>query len=88
MAVIEDDANRAVALDHNLAYADIQLDLGAMLARGARHRLADRAHAADGVAPDAFLALHPAERMVQHHVSRARGTGARVVADDGVEAEQ
>ena len=88
LAIIEDDANRAAALDHHLAYAGVQLDLGAMLARGARHRLADRAHAADGVAPDAFPAVHLAERMVQHHVSRARGIGARVVADDGVEAEQ
>ena len=52
------------------------------------HRLGDRAHAADGVAPDALLAVHLAEGVVQHHVGRARRVGAGVVADDGVEAEQ
>ena len=64
------------------------LDLGAMPARGARHRLRDRAHAADGVAPDALLAVHLAERMMQHHIGRTRGIGAGIIADDGVEAEQ
>ena len=59
-----------------------------MPARGARHRLRDRAHAADGVAPDAFLAVHLAKRVVQHHIGRARGIGAGIIADDGVEAEQ
>ena len=58
------------------------------LARRARHRLGDRAHAADGVAPDALLAVHLAEGMVQHHIGGAGGVGTGVVADDGVEAEQ
>ena len=57
-------------------------------ARRARHRLRDRAHAADGVAPHALLAVHLAERVVQHHIGRAGGVGAGVIADDGVEAEQ
>ena len=51
-----------------------------------RHRLRDRAHAADGVAPGALLAVHLAEAVVQQHVGRARRVGARVVADDAVEA--
>ena len=87
-AVVEDDADRAVALDDHLAHAGIGLDLDAMAARRLRHRLRDRAHAADGVAPDALLAVHLAERMVQHHIGRARRIGAGVIADDGVEAEQ
>ncbi len=59
-----------------------------MAARRARHRLRDRAHAADGVAPHALLAVHLAEGMVQHHIGGAGRVGAGVVADDGVEAEQ
>ena len=59
-----------------------------MPARRARHRLRDRAHAADGVAPHALLAVHLAECVVQHHIGRAGRVGAGVVADDGVEAEQ
>ena len=88
VAVVEDDADRAVALDDHLAHAGIGFDLGAVRARGARHRLRDRAHAADGVAPDALLAVHLAEGVVQHHIGRARGVGAGIIADDGVEAEQ
>ena len=88
LAVVEDDADRAVAFDDHLAHAGIEFDLGAMAARRARHRLRDRAHAADGVAPDALLAVHLAERMMQHHIGRACGIGAGVIADDGVEAEQ
>ena len=88
LAIVEDDADSAAVLDDHLAHAGIEFDLGAMPARGARHRLRDRAHAADGVAPDALLAVHLAKRMVQHHVGRARGIGAGVIADDGVEAEQ
>ena len=88
LAIVEDDADGAVALDDHLAHAGIGFDLGAVALRGARHRQRDRAHAADGVAPDALLAVHLAEGMVQHHIGRARGVGARIIADDGVEAEQ
>ena len=87
-AIVEDDAGGAAALDDHLAHAGFGFDLGAVPARRARHRLRDRAHAADGVAPHALLAVHLAERVVQHHVGRAGGVGAGVIADDGVEAEQ
>jgi len=40
------------------------------------------------MAPDALLAVHLAEGVVQHHIGRAGRVGARIVADDGVEAEQ
>ncbi len=59
-----------------------------MAARRARHRLGDRAHAANGVAPDPLLAVHLAERMMQHHIGRARRVGAGVIADDGVKTVQ
>ena len=88
VAVVEHHADRAVALDDHLAHAGIGVDLDAGAARGARHRLRDRAHAADGVAPDALLAVHLAEGVVQHHIGRAGGVGAGIIADDGVEAEQ
>ena len=88
VAIVEDDANRAAAFDDHFAHTGVGLDLGAMAARGARHRLRDRAHAADGMTPDALLAVHLAERMVQHHIGGACGIRAGIVADDGVEAEQ
>ncbi len=52
-----------------------------------RHRLRDRAHAADRVTPRAFLAVDLAEHVMQQHVGGARRIRARVVADDAVEAE-
>ena len=54
---------------------------------GFRHRLRDRAHAADGVAPVALHAVHLAEAMMQQHIGGARRVGARIIADDGIEAE-
>ena len=51
------------------------------------HRLRDRAHAADRVAPGALLAVHLAEHVVQQHVGRARRIRAREVAHHAVEAE-
>src|SRR5215468_10871345 len=56
-AVIENDAGRAMFLDDHLADAAACLDVSAMLARGIRYRLADRAHATDGMTPDALLAV-------------------------------
>ncbi len=87
-AVVEHDAGDAVALDDDFAHTGRGLDLDAMLAGGAGEGGADRAHAADGVAPHPFLAVHLAEGVVQHHVGGAGREGARVVADHGVEAEQ
>ena len=54
---------------------------------GARHRLRDRAHAADRVAPDAPPAVHLAPAMMQEHVAGSRRIGAGVGSDDPVEAE-
>ena len=62
------------------------LDVDAEPARFGGHRLRDRAHAADGVAPDAALAVDLAEGVVQQHIGAARRVGTRVVADDGIEA--
>ena len=59
-----------------------------MAARRRRHRLGDRAHAADRVAPQALLAVHLAKGVMQHHIGGTRGVGAGVVADNGIEAEQ
>ena len=63
-------------------------DLDAARGAARRHRLRDRAHAADRVAPHALLAVHLAEHVVQQHIGRARRVGARIVADDAVEAKQ
>ena len=87
-SVVENNADHTIALDNDLAHTGIDFDLDAMRARRSGHRLSDRAHAADRVAPDALLAVHFSESMVQHHISRARRVGAGIVADDGVEAKQ
>ena len=86
LALLRHDADRAALLDDDLAHGRIDANLHAVRGRGLRHRLRDRAHAADGVAPHALLAVHLAEAMMQQHVGRARRVGARVVADDAVEA--
>src|SRR5436305_1864036 len=46
-----------------------------------RHRLRNRAHAADRMAPRATLAVYLAEDMVQKHVCRVGVIRTRVVAD-------
>ena len=58
-----------------------------MLTGSARHRLRDRAHAADGVPPHARTAIHFAERMMQQHIGGPRRIGTRQIADDGVKAQ-
>ncbi len=78
----------AALLDQDLAHRHVGLDLDAVRRGGARHRLRDRAHAADRMAPDPFLAVHLAEGVVQQHVGGAGRIGAGIVADDGVEAVQ
>src|SRR5271166_3039419 len=52
-----------------------------------RHRLGDRAHAADRVSPDALPAVGLAEAVVQQHVGGACGVGTGVGSDDSVEAQ-
>jgi hypothetical protein len=39
------------------------------------------------MAPDAFPTVHLAKAMVQENIGRARRVGARIIADDTVEAE-
>ena len=51
------------------------------------HRLGDRTHAADRMAPHAGLAVHFAEQVVQQHVGAARGVGAGEIADHRIPAQ-
>ena len=51
------------------------------------HRLGDRSHAADRMAPGAAPAIHFAEAVVQQHVAAAGRVRARIVADHRIEAE-
>ncbi len=62
-------------------------DRRAFLLRRFRHGLRDRAHAADRMAPASAFAIRFAEAMMQQHIGRARRIGARVIADDRIEAE-
>ena len=88
LAVVEDDTDGTILLHDHLANAGPEADLDAVAGGGARHRLRDRAHAADRVSPHAFPAVHFAEGMVQHDIGGAGGIRTGVVADDGVEPEQ
>ena len=69
---------------HRRAGAD---DSAARLGRP-RHGLGDGPHAADGVAPDARLAVDLAEGVVHQEIGRARRIGAGVGPDDAVEGER
>ena len=64
----------------------LRADLDAARGAAFRHRLRDRAHAADRMAPDAALAVHLAEGVVEEHIGGARRIGALIGADDAVEA--
>src|SRR5262249_45319136 len=55
--------------------------------RRACHGLADGAHAAQRVPPDAKLAVHFTKAVVQQHVGRAGRGGAGVGANDAVEGQ-
>ena len=83
-----DGAGRAALLDDHLLDRRVEDDLDALLARRLGHRLGDRAHAADRMAPGARDARRLAEDMVEQDIGRARRIGAGIMADDGVEAEQ
>ena len=67
--------------------AAIGADVDAARSAALRHRLGDRAHAADRMAPDALLAVHLAEDVVEEHIGGALRIGALIGADDAVEAE-
>ena len=86
-ALVRLDADGATILDKDLGAPASKPDVHAVRCGGLRHGLGDRTHAADGVAPDAFLAVHLAKAMMQQNIGRARRVGARIIADDAVEAE-
>ncbi len=86
LAVLGDHADRAAGLDDHFAHGTGNANLDAALGRGPGHRLRDRAHAADRVAPRSLLAVDLAEHVVQQHVGGARRVRTRVVAHDAVEA--
>ena len=83
-----DGADRPAALDDDLLDRRVEDDLDALLPRRLGHRLGDRAHAADRMAPGAGHARRLAEQMVEEDVGRAGIVGAGIIADDRVEAEQ
>ena len=88
VAGLELDARRAPGLHEHARdrRTRAQLDAARRALRG--HRLRDRAHAADRVAPLAALAVDLAEHVMQQHVGGARRVRAREIADDRVEAER
>ena len=81
-------ANGPVTFDQHFAYRRICFYLHPVRGGGLRHGLRNGAHAANGVAPQAPLAVDLPEGMVQQHIGGARRVGACIIPDDGVEAEQ
>ena len=67
-SVIENNADRAFIFDDDFLHGCVGADVGAGFARGGGHRLRDRPHAADGVAPGAFYSVHLAEDVMQEDV--------------------
>ena len=63
------DARGAALLDQNSLDRAAGADLDPACDAGARHRLGDRAHAADRMAPLAPPAVHLAPAMMQEHVA-------------------
>ena len=83
-----DHARRAAVGDDHFLDRRVEHDVDARLAAGARHRLGDRAHAADRMAPGAGHARRFAEQMVEQDVGGARRLRRREIADHAVEPEQ
>ena len=82
-----DDAGGAAILDQDLADRGGGADFDPASGAGARHRLGDRAHAADRMTPRAPPAVHLAPAMMHEHVAGSRRIGAGIGSDDPVEAE-
>ncbi len=87
LALLGNHADGLAALDDHLAHADARADVRTGRRRRLGHRLRDRTHAADGMAPGALDAVHFAEHVMQQHVGAAGRVRAGVIADDAVEAE-
>ncbi len=81
-------ADRPALFHQHLGDRRVQPDVDALLGAGGRHGLSDGAHAADGMAPGALLAVHLAKDVVQQDIGRTGRIGTGVVADDAVETEQ
>jgi hypothetical protein len=87
VAVVQRHAARAPVAGNHARHALPGTDLHAAGFGLAPHRLRDRAHPADRVAPGALLSVDLAEHVVQQHVRGTRRIRAREVAHDRVEAE-
>src|SRR5262249_29179556 len=82
---VEPRADRTVFLDHDFAHRRREADVRPPRRRCFRHRLRDRTHAADRMAPYAAPTVHLAKAMMQQHIGRAGRIRARVITDDAVE---
>ena len=87
LAVGEFDASRAASRVNHARHGCVRPDVSATRNGCSCHRLSNRAHAADGVAPDAGLAVHFAEAVMQQHVGRARRVGTGKGSDNAVEGK-
>ena len=83
-----DDARRFALVDDDLLDRRAEQDVDALLARRSGHRLGDRAHPADRMAPGAGNSGGLAEQVVEQDVGAARRVGRCEIADDPVEPEQ
>ena len=66
----------------------VEKDIDPGFAAGPRHRLSDRAHSADGMAPGARNARRLAEQMVKQNIGGPGRLRRSKIADDSIEAEQ
>ncbi len=85
-ALLGNHAHRAAAFDQDLPHRARDANFHAALGRGFRHRLGDGAHSADRMSPGSLLAVDLAKYVVQQHIGRSGGIGARIVADHAVKS--
>ena len=86
-AIFQYDSGRVAALHDDFANRRAHIDANAVLAGCPRHRLRYRAHASDGMPPDASFAVHLTESVMQEHIAGPGRVRTRHVAHDRVEPE-
>ncbi len=85
-AFLGNHAHRTAAFHQDLPHRARDANFHAALRGGFRHRLGNGAHPADRMPPGSLLAVDLAKYVVQQHIGRTRGIGARIVADHAVKS--
>ena len=83
-----DHSDRAILLDDHLVNRRVEQDIDPRLSRRACHRLGDRPHPADRMAPRPRHSGGLTKQVMQQHIGRPRRVGRGKIAHHPVEPEQ